>query len=188
MKNLFLIIALFTINCRAQTNVINLTETDQHNLNMMNGDLYMKDINNIMLPYIGTWKWVNGSKEMILTLLKQTKYHYTESVFNYFEDRIVGHYTYKENGIIKADTSSDDINAEYGLKVYFRLNPSSKINSINFKDYLKNKNYDVWLELISPTQMKFHGKEDTDITKYRRGTHTIYPGTTFPLEMTFTKQ
>ncbi|WP_312391999.1 DUF6705 family protein [Chryseobacterium sp.] len=186
MNKLLLIVALFAINCRAQTNVINLTETDQHNLNKLDGSLYMKDLNNLMTPYIGTWTWTSGNKEMTLLLIKQTKYHYNSGQ-NYYKDRIVGSYIYKENGIIKADTSNDNLNDEY-VKVIFSLNPSFKINSLAFYDYLKKKDYDVWLELISPTQMKFHGKEDTDITKYRRGTHTIYPGKTFPLEMTFTKQ
>ncbi|WP_313000513.1 DUF6705 family protein [Chryseobacterium gleum] len=187
MNKLFLIIALFAINCRAQTNVINLTETvNNNNWNMNDGNSYFKDINGLISPYLGTWKWIQGDKEMILTLIKQEKYHYTQGQ-NYYEDRVVGYYVYKENGIVIADTSNDNLNEEY-VKVIFSLGPSFKISSIAFYDYLKKKDYDVWLELISSTQMKFHGKEDTDIIQYRRGTHTIYPGTTFPLEMIFTKQ
>lgn len=182
-------IVFLAISCKAQNTIVNLTETDQYNLDTTNGDIYMKDINNLMIPYLGTWKWTVGNKEMTLTLIKQTKYHYNRGPINYYKDRIAGYYIYKENGVIIADTSGDNLNKDFGgVKVHFVLSPNSKVSSIAFYDYLKHKDYEVSLELISPTQMKFHGREDTDITQYSRGTHTIYPGTTFPLEMTFTKQ
>lgn len=124
-KIFLLIIALLTINCKSQSTIVNLTETDQYDLDTSNGNVYMKDVNNLMSPYIGTWKWTQGNKEMILTLIKQTKYHYSEGVFNYYEDRIVGYYIYKENGVIIADTSGDNLNSDYDAKVHFVLDPYS---------------------------------------------------------------
>ena len=42
---------------------------------MKDGNTYLKDINNLMTPYLSTLKWTAYNKEMILILIKQTKYH-----------------------------------------------------------------------------------------------------------------
>ena len=197
MKNIFnisvlLLILLYTAwGCKAQSNTINITEKCNHApLITTNGSLYLKDFNNLYAPYIGTWKWSQGDREFILTLIKQTKYHYNQRVNNYFEDRIVGYYVYKENGTILIDTSTDDLTEDFGLRVSFNLDCYSDLVG-KIKDVLKNKVYRSWFEVISPTQIKFHGKDDTHIRSQKEGQPLLQPqylGTTFPLDMVLVKQ
>lgn len=176
---------------RAQTTIIDLVDSSNHQLNRDDGSLYLKDINDLMIPFIGTWKWTDGNREFILTLIKQTQHHYN-SPFDYYKDRIVGYYIYKENGIIIADTSSDDLNEDFTPRVHFSLDSEGKICSFQFKDYLKNKDYDVWLELVSSSQIRLHGSEPIYETIKVKDQPEILPpilaGNTFPLEMTLTKQ
>ncbi len=180
----------FTISCKAQTNVINITERCNNTpLNRTGGELYLKDINNLYANYIGTWKWQEGNREFIIILIKQTKYHYNQRINNYFEDRIVGYYIYKENNIELINTSNDDItifspNVDYKLDCYSKL-----AGSIN--DVIKNKIYDSWFEIISPTQIRFKGKEREHLRYKKEGMPNpppVYAGNSFPLNMVLIKQ
>ncbi len=189
-KIVLLIIAIFTLSCKAQTNIINFVERCNHNsINTSDGNTYLKDISNVYAPYVGTWKWSSGNKEMTLVLLKQTKHHMNESPFNYYKDRLVGYYIYKENRVVIADTSGDDLQSDFGISVYFGISCSSKVNTGVFTDVKKEKMISVGLEILSPTQMKFDGGIDQH-SSYINGDkqRTLYSGSTFPLQMIFTKQ
>ncbi len=192
MKKIIKTIVLFlTISsCKAQSNVINITDWCNNQTSETNGSLYLKDINNLYAPYIGTWKWTQSNREFTLTLIKQTKFHYNEGNDNFYRDRIVGYYVYKENGVELINTINDNLNDDYGVKVYFNLDCYSDFVG-KIKDVLKNKVYRSWFEVISPTQIKFHGKDDTHIRSQKEGQPPLQPqfvGTTFPLEMVLTKQ
>lgn len=123
MKKIIKTIVLFlTISsCKAQSNVINITDWCNNQTSETNGSLYLKDINNLYAPYIGTWKWTQSNREFTLTLIKQTKFHYNEGNDNFYRDRIVGYYVYKENGVELINTINDNLNDDYGVKVYFNL-------------------------------------------------------------------
>ncbi|MGO4709577.1 DUF6705 family protein [Chryseobacterium sp. 2TAF14] len=195
MKKIFLlsILILLSVQCTAQSHIINSTDCDSY-FSESSGDYYRKDMNNIMDKYAGTWKWTNGSREFTLTLIKQIKHHYHETGNdNYYKDRIVGYYVYKENGIIIADTSSDNnLSTDYGMKVMFILNCHSQIASIAFEDYKKYKDFDVILESLSPTQLKMKMFEREHIITIRDGVQIPAEmpqgGSTFPMEMILTKQ
>lgn len=187
---LFILIFTLSVQCTAQNQIIPLTNCDKQ-YDHTSGNAYIKDTTNEMDKYVGTWKWTQGTKEFILTLIKQ-KHHYNETGNdNYYRDRLVGYYQYKENGVIVADTSSDDLNKDFRVKVIFVLTCQSDIISISFEDYKKNKEYDIYLEKLSSTQIKFDGKERGDVLVSRSGPGNyapIYPGNTFPLNMVLTKQ
>ncbi|MCX8525297.1 hypothetical protein OF897_15370 [Chryseobacterium formosus] len=191
MNRIVLLLTLFfSLSCKAQTNIINIPERCNHlPLQTDNGSLYLKDITNIYAPYVGTWKWSSGNKEMTLVLLKQNKYHYNNNTDNYYQDRLVGYYIYKENGVVIADTSGDDLQSDFGISVYFGISCSSKVNTGVFIDVKKEKMISVGLEILSPTQMKFDGDIDQH-SSYINGDkqRTLYSGSTFPLNMVFTKQ
>ncbi|WP_396153203.1 DUF6705 family protein [Flavobacterium sp.] len=197
MKNIFNISALLLIllcstwSCKAQSNIINITEKCNHvPLTKTNGSLYLKDINNLYAPYIGTWKWTQGNREFILTLIKQTKYHYNRGIQNYYKDRIVGYYAYKENGIELINTSNDNLNNESFMGVLYSLDCYSGLGG-DIRDILKNKFYASSLEILSPTQLRFRGKDDTHIRSQKEGQTPLQPqylGTTFPLDMVLIKQ
>lgn len=187
MKNILSLIILLSIQCTAQSNIVPLTECNKQ-FNRSDGTAYLKDTNNEIDQYAGVWKWTGGNKEFTLTLIKQVKHHFNQSGNNnHYEDRLVGYYKVKENGVTIADTSTDDLSKDFGVKVQFRLNCHNRITSLRFNDYLKDKSYDVYLEKISPTQLKFHGKRE-EFSFPNTGTVTVYGGNTFPLEMTLIKQ
>lgn len=197
MKNIYnvpsLLIILLSISysCKAQNNIINIVEKCNHApLTTTNGSLYLKDINNLYTPYIGTWKWTETNREFTLTLIKQTKYHYNQGIDNYYEDRIVGYYSYKENGIVLINTSNDNLNNESFMGVLFSLDCYSSLGG-DIRDTLKNKFYASSLEILSATQIRFRGKDDTEIRTQKEGLPPLEPqyvGTSFPLEMVLTKQ
>lgn len=198
MKNTFIkILFAFSIfvttilSCKAQSNVINITEhCNNTTLSRSDGELYLKDINNLYSPYIGTWKWTEGNREFTLTLIKQTKYHYNEGNDNFYRDRIIGYYVYKENNIEIISTINDDFTDDYGIKVYYYLDCYSVLAG-KIYDTPKNKGYDSWFEIISPTQIRFKGKEGENLRSRKRGVPNLpqaYSGNSFPLEMVLTKQ
>jgi len=188
-KLILLIILLLTVNCKSQTNIIDAADVCNYNsINLNDGGLYLKDISNIIMPYLGVWKWTSGNKEMTLTLIKQTKYHYTSGTDNYYADRLVGYYTYKENGLTIIDTSGDNLMDDYGLKVEFDIECGGGVVASFFKDVKKEKSFIVVLKKLSTTQMKFTGKVGEGTYQIGRTPTTVYLGSTFPLEMVFTKQ
>jgi len=186
-----LLVNLFS--CKAQTNTINITERCNGNspyLSWYDGELYLKDINNLYANYVGTWKWQDGNREFILTLIKQTKFHFNEGNDDYYEDRIVGYYIYKENNVELINTTNDNLNEDYGLNVNYRLNCNSSLSGI-INDVKKNKRYLSWFEIISPTQIRFKGKEEEQLRFKKEGVPSlppVYAGNSFPLNMVLTKQ
>lgn len=191
MLVLLFILTSLTWSCKAQNTVIDLVDRCNHNpLTRDNGSLYLKDINNLYAPYIGTWKWTQDNREFTLTLIKQTKYHYNRGILNYYEDRIVGYYVYKENGIELINTSNDNLNNESFMGVLFSLDCYSSLGG-DIRDILKNKFYASSLEILSPTQLRFRGDDDTHIRSQKEGMPPLQPqylGTTFPLDMVLVKQ
>ncbi|SDM33925.1 hypothetical protein [Chryseobacterium taihuense] len=58
-----------------------------------------------------------------------------------------------------------------------------------FEDTFRGIKYVVSLEMLSPTQMKFKGKiGESTYPRPRNGVIYYQSGTTFPLNMVFTKQ
>jgi hypothetical protein len=157
-KIALIIILIFSISCKSQTNIIEIQNRCDVDYSDTDNNTYLKDISNIIIPYVGVWKWSSGNREMTLTLIKQTKYHYQSGITNYYEDRLVGYYVYKENGLTIIDTSGDDLTEGYGLKVNFDIDCGGSVVDSSFKDVKKDKDFIVGLEKISPTQMKFSGE------------------------------
>jgi hypothetical protein len=189
MKYILIIFTfILLIQCTAQNQIVNSIDCDSY-FNKFLGDYYRKDVNNIINQYEGTWKWTGGSREFTLILIKQKHRFHQYANYNYYEDRLVGYYQVKENGVLIADTSSDDLSQDYRLKVHLILDCYSHITSIRFEDYKKKKDYQVILQKLSPTQMKFEGKmHEGSIIVPQNGTVMIPPGHTFPLDMILTKQ
>jgi hypothetical protein len=180
----------FIMNCKAQSNIVNITNCESYsNLLKRDGQLYIKDINNLYNNYIGTWKWTSGSKEFTITLIKQTMFHYNFGNDDYYKDRIVGYYIYKENGVEIINTTNDDLN-DYLPKVKFSINCYSELDG-NIFDVAKNKTFWPWFEIISPTQIRFKAKPEEHLIRKKEGYPApapVYRGNTFPLEMVLTKE
>jgi hypothetical protein len=63
-------------------------------------DVYYKDVNNLLNPFVGTWLYTNGSTSFKIVLRKITNFN---NGYN-FEDLIVGEYEYIENGVSLINT------------------------------------------------------------------------------------
>lgn len=189
-KIILLLIIFICISCKSQTNIINLVDRCNHNsIDTTYGTTYLKDMNNIYSSYVGTWKWALGNKEMTLVLVKQTKYHMNESPFNYYKDRLVGYYIYKENGAVISDTSADNLQSNFDISVSFDISCDSTVDTGFFVDVKKKKMISVSLEMLTPTQIKFEGKIGQHSSYVNpKKPRTLYMGSTFPLDMVFTKQ
>lgn len=118
----FIIILITTIsflNCKAQNHIIPI---DTYYQDANEGD-YFKDLNNELNPFIGTWKYTNGSTSFTITLQKKVMVYDGE----YYEDLLIGEYRYVENGVEKVNTLPQlngilpsGVNSIYGRKV---INP-----------------------------------------------------------------
>ena len=90
-----LIITLFS--CKAQ-----IVPLDTRISSIQDGS-YVKDINNELDNFIGTWVYSNANKVFTITIQKQVH------TFNgkYYQDYLIGEYAYTINGITIIDTLSE---------------------------------------------------------------------------------
>ena len=144
MKNILFTISLilFTNFLFSQT-IIDMAG-EPVNGEMENGQYYIKDVNNFMLPYLGTWKYINGNKEFRITLTKVPMFHVVFSDYNtdYYKDGLLIQYQKYENGQLiynsQIGTYPTGIIKEYG-----------KLN-MSFTDYERNgESFPVDLTLFS---------------------------------------
>lgn len=107
MKNiiiLFLFIGnIFNVN--AQSVVIDIEATG---FGQPEG-YYLKDINNVLNQFEGTYVYTNGSKIFKITLVKKIK-QYNSS---YYEDLIIGEYQYLGNGNLIIQDTMPNLNVVY---------------------------------------------------------------------------
>ena len=126
MKNLnILVVLLLSINCKAQTPIIDIIDDDGSQIN----GAYFKDINNLLNPFEGTYVYTNGNTSFKMVLVKKELQAYN----GYYEDLIVGEYLYINEGIEIANTLSE-INTTY-------LNQRTHKIDGNF---LVGKNHRAW--------------------------------------------
>lgn len=94
MKNIILTLLLLSIlsNCKAQEGNIEALGSKPR-FEIISGT-YLKDINNDISHYLGTWKGTYNGKFIFLKIIKLTKNKYTNGDGSYFyEDEIKGFYT-----------------------------------------------------------------------------------------------
>jgi hypothetical protein len=186
----FILLLVLSVACKAQNSIVPLLECDKV-YDHTNPDYYLKDTTNEMNKYEGTWQWIDGNRKFWLTLIKQ-KHHFNQTGNdNYYEDRLVGYYKYWENGVLIADTSSDNLSKDYGIRVQFGMTCSGQVSSIAFRDYKKFKEFSVYLDILSPTQIKIEMLGKEHITTIQNGLRNPFigpqDGSTFPMEMVLIK-
>ena len=89
---IIIIITLFAFfSCKAQSPIVPL-DTRIHET--PDGS-YLKDLNNELNKFVGTWKYENGNTSLILTFKKVNQRYNGE----WYEDILVGEYKYVVNGV-----------------------------------------------------------------------------------------
>lgn len=93
MKNI-IILLFVTMACKAQNvePMFRNTGYGKHN------NIYYKDIDNDLDPYIGTWKYTTGNTVFTIVLQKKTMVPKTLGQNSFYMDNIVGEYKYEVNG------------------------------------------------------------------------------------------
>ena len=95
---------LFMLSCKAQ--IINIK--DQGSYMYRSQGQYYKDINNLLDPFVGTWLYTDGNKQLKIILTK--KIDHNNGVYS--EDILVGGYQYIVDNEILVDTLNE-INGIY---------------------------------------------------------------------------
>jgi len=155
MKTQLIIIALLftTLSCKAQSPVINQTTYD---VDQRQDGMYLKDIDNILGRFVGTWKWIDGNSSFEIVF---TKGEMVEFPYGTYYDIIIGTYKYIRNGILIVDNLSQSYQGyAYPISGGFEQTNHNRLN-VGVIDYIKHKNATGYFELLSgtsPEQAKWY--------------------------------
>ena len=113
MKKIILIFTIIlTVKSKAQTPVIDLQT--------WNGDIisgmYIKDVNNVLNQFEGTWLYTNGTTSLKIVLVKK----HMKLLATYYQDLIIGEYQYIENGIEKFNSLAE-LNTIFPNEYYHKI-------------------------------------------------------------------
>lgn len=169
MKNIIVLLlaTLFNFQCKAQT-IIPIEEVIEYmdtKRGFPNGS-YLKDVNNKLDPFVGTWKGVYGDKMFKFTISK-----FTDMRLNIKEDMLIIRYQItRANGSILEDTSSlPDLNP-YIIQGYYLEQSTYALNYIGknakcgqsgtiFIDWLPGSNRNKMTLFLEPEQMIISSEE-----------------------------
>ena len=144
---IIIIIALVILNCKAQTIIYNL---ETYNPNQIQDGMYLKDVNNNLDRFIGTWEWIEGNTSFVIIFEKKEMID-CQPYSNFYVDKIVGRYQYIENGV----TISDNLNESFDDLFYPIVgsfnNTDNNNLTIGFKDIVKQKSGKGHIELDTTT-------------------------------------
>lgn len=118
-----LVVLLLSINCKAQTPIVDISESE---MGLPNG-YYIKDLHNLLNPFEGTYVYTNGADTLKIVLVKKVLQYNSQ----YYEDLIIGEYQYIENGIEKINTLNE-INNVYIEQRFHKIDSNFLVNN-NFK-------------------------------------------------------
>lgn len=152
MKN-FITLMLFTLlytSCKAQ-NTYPLSSFQPKHLKNNN---YIKDTENVLNNFVGTWQWTNGTSTFTIKLEKVE--HWKMPNDTYYIDMIFGGYKYNENGTLIIDKSifitevPNEINAENFAEMQGGVSyPVINELKLIVRDVVKQKSCMAQLKLIS---------------------------------------
>lgn len=189
MRNIIIfLVLLFTKATYSQTNTIDITEGTSMGAPI---GTYIKDINNIFTPYLGTWRYENGDEILLLKLEKVTKYYNAE--FKTYYDFIKGNYSYSTDGgitfLVNTISTNPNNNTPDGNPIY-SSDPNLNIDWENFifKDIGFNKPCKASIRFVpnSTTQLEFKLKASK--RAYIVGEESIQQGCSIPTNVILTKQ
>jgi len=170
MKRIFYtLIFILTCSCTSAQTVIDMAGEPVQN-EMKNGDYYIKDINNYMQPYLGTWQYIDGNTEFRITLTKVEMYHDVDTDYNidYYIDGLLISYKKIENENVIFQSITDTYPTGI-IKEFGKLNMS-------FTDYQRNNEiFPVDLTLISTSLNQYNLKFVLDRFERRNTYHDEHP-------------
>jgi len=100
---------LFLTFCKAQTPIIDLYGNEDYGV--VDG-AYYKDVTGFLNQYVGTWLYSNGNTQLQITFVKKNQKYVTGKI-SFYEDVLIGEYSYVENGIEKVNTLNQ-VSTDFG--------------------------------------------------------------------------
>ncbi len=151
-KTLILILLFIGMHTYGQSPIVSLSDYDLYEDYVEN--IYIKDIDGLFNPYIGTWKWTNGNDTLTITFQKITMKYLIVGKYKYFKDDLVAKYKYTQGNTAVVNTLN---NLEPTILIMGKKPKGNKARFL-FKDILKNKRGDIKTELLTvlgTPQLKF---------------------------------
>lgn len=175
-RAILIIFLMSFINCKSQI-VVDMTSDDPVPSNYnQTGQYYEKDVHNYLLPFIGTWEYVNGNEKFQIILTKVTKYHTVIPDLNldFYEDGITLQYKKFVNGNLVFEspvTGKPIFTSENGLELEGAVTDYGRVTQTVYKP--QQMGGGVWkqggeyfypdctieklpLSLNEPPKIKFH--------------------------------
>ncbi len=151
----FLIIAAMLLFCElsfSQTAVDFSTYQDGHypNAFFSSGQYYLKDVNNKLNNFLGTWEYTNGNQKFQIVLTKTTMYHVLKPAaqMNFYQDGIdIQYKLYTNNQLTYTSPLNasavfrtiDGLKLEGGMYDYGRLSKAVTLPGTNKQVSVANK-------------------------------------------------
>ncbi|PWW27522.1 DUF6705 family protein [Chryseobacterium sp. AG844] len=164
MKNILSIICFIVFtSCMGQT--VSLETMAQCEPANCPAATYIKDVNNLLNKYVGTWKGSLNGKNYEFNFIKKENFGFSD---NLKRDRLIGRLKItNSNGIVeydsfnKQDNETDFFgnNFQKDLKVYLMRFSGNKINCIDY-----GYTY-MWIKPETPNQIGINFHPDNDIVK-----------------------
>ena len=189
-KYILLLIFAVSFSCKAQQTI----PMSQDYTNYLKNNNYIKDTNNDLDKFVGTWKWISptNSNTYFEINLYKVVYWNPNNFDNFFIDKILGNYKYVENGIVITNTLTWNTNNDLYSSTFPVImsnveKPLFKELLINMRDVAKNKTCKADFKII-----------DLDATiltanwkmKYTDGwrIEPVQPGFSIPTDIILVKQ
>lgn len=182
MKNILFILSLVAIlNCKAQSPIISTVDwANNDDIDLVDGS-YLKDVENKFAPFIGTWKWEDGTSSLEIQFSK------FEMILSgdIYRDLLIGKYRYVEDGIEKfnslvLDLNSDNVNGYSYALIYGSGYAEDNYKQFVITDLAKNLHCYLAVELTTPTEATWR--------VWRQDGGKQPSGFTFPTEVVLIKQ
>lgn len=195
-------ILLFNIQCKSQIHIINMAGDNiayPHGY-LSNGEYYIKDINNNLDNFVGTWEYINGNEKFQIILTKKIKHHNFSPLakLNYYKDGLLVQYKKYNNNLLVFEspisvepwfTSKDGILLEGGIKDYGRLTKNVYLPLNHELAYPGGAPVDAKCEItiISINQIKFHLHLRQHFPNYNKEAYEGQPLFSVPNDVIMTK-
>ena len=196
----------FIIQCKSQTYTINMADTQPYLDNWdKSGQYYIKDVNNYLNNFVGTWEYVSGNEKFQIILEKIIKFHSVSLNprfnYNYYTDGIQLKYKKFVNNTLIFQTpiqnpqtrptfeTMDGILLNGYIKDYGRLTKNVYIPLVNKLMYPGGAPVDANCEItkISTNQIKFHLYLRHEYPNYNTEAYAGQPLFSVPNDVIMTK-